>query len=399
MLINALNQLLTALTLNIKVTLLTVARYYKNSYIRLIGVSGEGKLMQAAQIYGPKDIRIEDVNIGTPKPDEVQIKVKYCGICGSDLHEYLSGWGLPAKPYPLTGQTLPVIEGHEFSGEIVAVGDAVKILAVGDRVAVEPILACGYCENCRKGRYNLCLNAVSEDGAANFLGFSANGGFAEFVNVKEVFAHPLPASMSYELGALAEPTAVVYEAIKKSKLRAGQDVAVLGAGPIGLLTAIVAKIAGANHVFIIDVAAERLKVAQQIGFSGVFNPITDDVEKLIRQQVPHGVDIAYEAAGVQPTFDTALKLIKRGGILQVIALFSKPLTVDITNSAITEGIDIYTTISYQNSFPEVIGMIDNNQTLIGQIITKKIKLKDLVEQGILALTTDKTQVKILVTPE
>ncbi|QEA52752.1 2,3-butanediol dehydrogenase [Loigolactobacillus coryniformis] len=355
--------------------------------------------MQAARIYGAKDIRIEDVPLTPPQADEVQLKVKYCGICGSDLHEYLEGWGLPTQPYPLTGQTLPVIEGHEFSGEIVAVGAAVTTLAVGDHVTVEPIIACGDCENCRKGQYNICLNAVAADDAGNFLGFSANGGFAEYATVKAAFTHQLPAGMSYELGALAEPTAVVYEAIKKSRLRAGQDIAILGAGPIGLLTAILAKIAGANHIFVIDVAPERLKVAEQLGFSGVFNPSDADVNALIRQQVPNGVDIAYEAAGVQPTFNTALKLIKRGGILQVIALFGKPITFDITNDVITEGIDIYTTITYQNSFPQVLGIIDNNRELIGQIITKKISLAQLIPEGILALTQDKSQVKILVTPE
>ncbi|WP_439425359.1 2,3-butanediol dehydrogenase [Oenococcus alcoholitolerans] len=355
--------------------------------------------MKAARIYGAKDIRIEDVDIPDPEDDQVQIKVKYCGICGSDLHAYLQGWGLPKEPHPITGRTLPITLGHEFSGQVVKLGKNVSNLKIGDKVAIEPVIACGECENCRKGQYNLCIKAQAKDGAGNFLGFSQDGGFAEYANVKSVFAHKLPAGMNYEIGALAEPTAVVYEALKRSRLRAGQDVAIMGAGPIGLLMALLARIAGANHIFIVDLSEVRLHKAEELGFINTINPGKEDAAETIKGVLPNGVDIAYEAAGVQATFDTALKVTKRGGTLQIVALFGRPITFDMTKDLIMQGINIITTICYNNSFPQVLGILNNNKDLFDKIITKKISLDQLVDQGIKEISADKQQVKILVSAE
>lgn len=354
--------------------------------------------MKAVRIYGEKDIRVEDVDIPEPKDDQVQLKVKYCGICGSDLHAYLEGWGLPTVPYPLTGKTVPITLGHEFSGEVVKVGKDVDGLQVGDHVAVEPLLACGKCENCRAGNYNFCNRAVSTDGAGNFLGFSEDGGMAQYANVQGVFAHKLPEDMSFELGALAEPTAVVYEAVKKSHLREGQNVAVMGAGPIGLLQALLAKIAGANKVYIVDVSKVRLEKAKELGLKHALDPTQVDVEKEIKKDLPNGVDITFECAGVQATFDTALKITKRTGTLQVVALYGKPLTMNMTDDLIMQVLDIITTLCYNNSFPNVLGIIDNHKDLFKKIVTKKVSLDDALDQGIKALATDKSQVKILIDP-
>lgn len=354
--------------------------------------------MKAVRIYGEKDIRVEDVAIPEPKDDQVQIKVKYCGICGSDLHAYLEGWGLPTVPYPLTGKTVPITLGHEFSGEIVKVGKDVDDLKVGDHVAVEPLLACGKCENCRAGNYNFCNRAVSTDGAGDFLGFSEDGGMAEFANVQGVFAHKMPDDMDFELGALAEPTAVVYEAIKKSHLREGQNVAVMGAGPIGLLEAVLAKIAGANHVYIVDVSKVRLAKAKELGIENVLDPTKDNVEQVIKKDLPNGVDITFECAGVQATFDSALKVTKRTGIIQIVALYAKPITMNMTDDLIMQGKDVITTLCYNNSFPNVLGIIDNNKDLFKKVVTKKVSLDDALEDGIKALSTDKSQVKIMIDP-
>ncbi|KRL97266.1 L-iditol 2-dehydrogenase [Liquorilactobacillus satsumensis DSM 16230 = JCM 12392] len=356
-------------------------------------------VVKAARIYGKEDVRIENVALSEPQDDQVQIKVKYCGICGSDLHAYLEGWGLPTIPHPLTGKTVPITLGHEFAGTVVKVGDRVKDLKVGDAVAVEPLIACGKCENCRKGFYNFCNNARAKDGAGNFLGFSDDGGFAEYANVDEFFAHKMPQGLAYELGALAEPTAVVFEAIKKSSLRAGEDVVVEGAGPIGLLTAVLAKLAGANHVFVIDVSEVRLNKAKELGLKRILNPNQVDVSKEVRKECPNGVDVSFEAAGVQATFENALKLTKRTGTLQIVALFGKPLKVDMTNDVIMQGVDIVTTLCYNNSYPEVLGILNNHRELFSKIVTKKIPLAAVVEKGIKALATEKDQVKILVSPE
>lgn len=355
--------------------------------------------MKAVRIYGQEDIRVEDVEIADPKPDQVQIKVKYCGICGSDLHAYLEGWGLPTQPHPLTGKTVPITLGHEFSGEVVKVGADVTSLKVGDPVAVEPLIACGKCENCRAGNYNFCNRVVAKDGAGNFLGFSQDGGMAEYANIDEVFAHKLPDGMGYDLGALCEPTAVAYEAIKKCGLREGQTVAVMGAGPIGLVTAILARIAGANRVYISDVSEVRLEKAKELGFNDVLNPLNDDVEATIKADYPNGVDMTFEAAGVQATLDTALKVTKRTGLVQIVALFGKPVSINLTDNVIMQGINLFSTLCYNNSFDAVLGIMNNNQEQFKPIITKKIGLDNALEEGIKALSSDKSQVKIMLSPE
>ena len=345
------------------------------------------------RISGLKTLRFQN-----QKMIKFKSKLNIVGFVASIYTLTSKAGGLPTVPYPLTGKTVPITLGHEFSGEIVKVGKDVDDLQVGDHVAVEPLLACGKCENCRAGNYNFCNRAVSTDGAGNFLGFSEDGGMAEFANVQGVFTHKMPKDMDFELGALAEPTAVVYEAIKKSHLREGQNVAVMGAGPIGLLEAVLAKIAGANHVYIVDVSKVRLDKAKELGIEHVLDPTHDDVEKIIKQDLPNGVDITFECVGVQATFDSALKVTKRTGIIQVVALYAKPVTMNMTDDLIMQGKDVITTLCYNNSFPNVLGIIDNHKDLFKKVVTKKISLDNALEDGIKALAADKSQVKIVIDP-
>lgn len=355
--------------------------------------------MKAVRIYGKGDVRIEDVAINDPAEDEVQIRVLDCGICGSDLHAFMEGWGLPSQPHPITGKTVPITLGHEFSGQVVQLGSNVDNLQIGDFVAVEPLIACGKCANCRAGNYNFCNKALAKDGAGNFLGFSQDGGMAEFANVQDVFAHKLPDGMSPELGAVCEPVAVAFEALKKSGLHAGQTVAVMGAGPIGLVTAILARIAGATKIFISDVSEVRLSEARKLGFTDIINPAQEDVNDTIRRTVPDGVDVSFECAGVQPTFDTALHVTKRTGIVQIVALYGHSVNINITDDLIMQGIDVITTLCYNNSFPRVLEIINDHRNEFQSIITKRIGLDEALDNGIKTLASDKSQVKILISPE
>lgn len=355
--------------------------------------------MKAVRIYGEGDVRVEDVAIEEPKDNQVQIKVKYCGICGSDLHAYQIGWGLPTQPHPLTGKTVPITLGHEFSGEIVKVGKDVTDFKVGDAIAVEPLIACGKCKNCREGNYNFCDKVVAEDGAGNFLGFSEDGGMAEYANIDDVFAHKMPEGLPYELGALNEPIAVSYEGIKRSGLIVGNTVAVMGAGPIGLTTALLARIAGASRVYISDVSEVRLNKARELGFTDVLNPTKDDVVKVIRADYPDGVDVSFECAGVQATFDTALHVTKRCGTVQLVALFGKDISMNMTDDVIMQGLTLSTTLAYENCFDTTLSIIATHRDQFEPLITKKIGLDDAVEGGVKALAADKSQVKILISPE
>ncbi len=193
--------------------------------------------MTAAVWHGRKDIRLEQVPLpGAPQPGWVQIRVHWCGICGSDLHEYLAGpVFIPVDaPHPLTGIKGQCILGHEFCGEIVATGDGVEGYAPGDKVAADACQHCGQCRFCKTGQYNLCEKLA-------FTGLMNNGAFAELVNVPAELLYRLPEGFPLEAGALIEPLAVGMHAVKKAGSLLGETVVVVGAGTIGLCTIMCAK--------------------------------------------------------------------------------------------------------------------------------------------------------------
>lgn len=222
--------------------------------------------VKAAVLYGSKSLKFEQRDIPDPAGDEVQIKVAFNGICGSDIHEYLDGMDLATIPHPLTKMKAPLIPGHEFSGTICQLGQDVQGLKLGDKIAVEPMIACGRCPSCLAGHYNLCERAIGKDNAAGFLGFSANGGLAERCNVKAKFAHKVPTDFPLDLAALVEPAAVAAQAVSECQPAPGDDVLIQGAGPIGLMTALMVRISGAHRVLINDMSQERLALAKQLGF-------------------------------------------------------------------------------------------------------------------------------------
>ncbi|MFX3633970.1 MAG: 2,3-butanediol dehydrogenase [Candidatus Pristimantibacillus sp.] len=335
--------------------------------------------MKAANIYGARDIRVEEVAIPELKKGMVVVKVAFAGICGSDMHEYIGG------PYPF--RTQPVI-GHEFSGVVTEVGEGVTSVQVGQRVAVEPPIPCGHCANCKKGFTNLCT-------ARQGYGYTASGGFAQYSVVKEENVYVLPDEMSLELGALVEPTAVAVHAVRQSQLKLGDTAAIFGAGPIGLLLLQSVKAAGASQIFIVEVSEERRQKALELGATYAINPIDTDVTQFINDKTNGGVNVAYDAAGVQATFLSGVSVVQPGGEFKVVSIWEKPVTFH-PNTMVATEIKITGSYAYINLFPEVIrllagGIIDGNA-----VITSVIPLEGIVEQGFEVLTTDRKQCKILV---
>lgn len=350
--------------------------------------------MKAARSYGIKEVKIEEMDIREPGANEVQIKVKYTGICGSDVHAYFNGWALPTQPHPITAQTLPVVTGHEISGIVSKTGSDVKNLKVGDRVCVDPLLHCDRCESCKKGFRNCCEHAVGEDGSGNIVGFGTDGGFAEYVNVNATDTYKIPDEMDFMLGALVEPAAVAVQAVHKSGLLVGQDALIYGAGPIGLLLGITAMKAGAR-VIIVDVCEQKLMRARQIGIPFVLNAKDVDVEQKVMQVTGNGVDVAYDAAGVQETLDACAKLIKNRGKVMVVAVFNTPPKVDFA-SLLMKGGDVLTTLCYANVYEETIKLVNQNQELYRNVISKVIPLEEIIKEGFECSEKDRTQAKILV---
>ncbi|MWV42851.1 alcohol dehydrogenase catalytic domain-containing protein [Paenibacillus sp. HJL G12] len=335
--------------------------------------------MKAAHIYGARDIRVENIEIPELQPGTVKVKVEFAGICGSDMHEYLAGI------YPIRKQ--PVL-GHEFSGVVTEVGEGVEGIMVGDKVAVEPLIPCGHCKNCKRGMSNLCTQSQG-------YGYSFSGGFAEYAVARAENVFVLPQNMSLELGALVEPTAVAVHAVRQSQLNLGDSVAILGAGPIGLLLLQAVKAAGAGRIFVVEVSEERRDKALELGATHVINPVTTDAVQLINEMTDGGVDVAYDAAGVQATFESGIMIVRPGGEFKIVSLWEKPVNFNPSIIVKTEA-KISGSYAYNNLFPEVINLLASGAINGNAVITSMIALDDIVEKGFEQLTKDRKQCKILV---
>ena len=249
--------------------------------------------MKAARFHGPKDIRIDDIAEPATRPGTVKVEVQWCGICGTDLHEYLEGpiFAPPADtPHPLTGETVPITLGHEFAGVVAELGSGVTDLAVGDRVVVEPYIVCGRCDACRQGRYNVCATL-------GFVGLSGfGGGFSQYVVAERKWIHPI-GDLGTDVGALVEPLAVAYHAVRLSGAKPGQTGLVFGAGPIGLVTAAALKAAGVEDVIVVEPADIRKAKAPTAGATHVVDPTDGDVVAQVLDLTDgRGADVSFECA-------------------------------------------------------------------------------------------------------
>lgn len=352
--------------------------------------------MRALRFYGQRDIRLEEIPGPQVRPGTVKIKVDWCGICGTDLHEYLGGpIFIPKRgsPHPLTGETLPLVLGHEFAGQVVAIGEGVTRVKVGDAVTVEPVLHCGECPECRSGAYNICRQI-------GFHGLSGGGGgFAEFTVVPEYMAHKLPAGMSTELGALVEPVAVGFHAVRRSKIAPGESAIVFGAGPIGLIVLQCLRAAGASQVAVVEVAAARKEMARKLGASLVIDPREEDVVAAARAATGDvGYDAAFDCAGLPITFQQALGAVRRRGTLVNVAIWEEPTQIHLNDLVFSE-VNLTGVLCYNNEYAATIAMMADGRIPAGELITKRIKLADIVEEGFGELVRNKDRnVKILVQP-
>ncbi|MNX31850.1 Sorbitol dehydrogenase [compost metagenome] len=349
--------------------------------------------MKALRWHGLKDLRLENIEEPTALPGKVKIKVEWCGICGSDLHEYTAGpiFIPEGAPHPITGEQAPIVMGHEFSGKIVEVGDGVTKVNVGDRVVVEPIYSCGKCDACKAGYYNLCSTM-------GFLGLAGGGGgFSEYVAAEEYMVHKIPDNISYEQGALVEPSAVALHAVRQSKLKVGDKAVVFGAGPIGLLVIEALKASGAAEIYAVELSAERKQKATELG-AIVIDPKQYDVVEEIHNRTNGGVDVAFEVTGVPPVLTQALNSTKIGGELMIVSIFEKEAPIKPNNIVMMER-TIKGIIGYRNVFPAVISLMTQGYFSAEKLITKRIKLDEVIEEGFEALLKEKNHVKILVKAE
>lgn len=264
--------------------------------------------MRVALLTGPKRIEIEERPVPQPGPGEVLVKVGAVGVCGSDVHYYAEGRIGSAKV------VYPTVLGHEPSGVVEAVGEGVS-LEPGTRIAVEPAYPCGRCEHCRDGRGNICPNV-------QFLATPPiEGIFAQYKLMPESSCIPIPDTMTLVEGALLEPLGVALHAVRLAHIEVGDSVGIFGSGPIGLVTLLAARAAGADRIFMTDLVPERLAFARQLGATAVMNPADGDVIEWIHDETNgRGVDVTFEAAGEQQTVTHACIAARIGGQALIIGI-------------------------------------------------------------------------------
>jgi L-iditol 2-dehydrogenase len=262
-----------------------------------------------------------------PGPDEVLVKVRSVGICGSDMHWYLDGsiYGFLA--------TYPLVLGHEPAGEVVAVGKRVSGLRAGDRVSIEPTISCGHCEYCARGQHNNCVQS-------QFMGSPQLPGLLrEYAVVPAHNSELIPENFSYTQASLIEPVAVIMHMLELVQIHTGDSVAILGAGPIGLLAAAVARHCGASQVLIADKLPHRIKIAQDLGATAAV-PLQQFPELIGDKTRGRGVDLAIDAAGAAETINAGLAVTRLGGTFVLIGIpHQVPVGVDLF-SAMTKEIRI-----------------------------------------------------------
>ena len=269
--------------------------------------------IQAAIYKGDKTFAIENRSVSPPGPGEVQLDVAYCGVCGTDLHIYLGH--MDAR----VGFERAI--GHEMSGVIAAVGEGVDGLSEGQNVVVRPLAACGDCPACNAGHDHICHTL-------KFIGIDTDGAFQEKWNVPADTIHVLPEGVDLAHAALIEPLAVACHDIERGQVAEGEDVLVIGGGPIGLLVALVARHAGGN-VTISEINEHRLAYAEKLGFK-TLNPKNDDVAKAMHEGTGgKGADVVFEVSGTQPGVDLMTAAAATRGRIVMVAIHATKPNIDM----------------------------------------------------------------------
>lgn len=351
--------------------------------------------MRAARFHARNDIRIEDIPEPELRPGTVAIDVAWCGICGTDLHEYLEGpiFVPPAgHPHPISGESAPVTMGHEFSGTITALGQGVDDLEVGQNVVVEPYIIAEDVDTGPGQSYQL-----SKD--MNFIGLGGHGGgLSEKIVVQRRWVHPI-GDIPLDQAALIEPLSVAHHAATRSGAAAGQTAIVGGAGPIGLLTAAVLKAKGLT-VFISELSEARKAMAESTGVADeVFDPRESDVAESVRQRTDgKGADVGFECSSVPAVLDMLIDATRPGGVIVNVSIWGHRPEVDLPSLVLKE-IDLRGTIGYAGDHPETIRLVSEGTIDLSAFITARIGLDDLITGGFDELIdNNEHHVKIIVDP-
>jgi len=342
--------------------------------------------MRAALLYGVKDLRIREVEIPEIEYGEVLVKVRAATTCGTDLKIFQRGY--------VNGVIkLPTVFGHEWAGDVAEVGEGISWLKKGMRVRAGNSAPCLKCRMCQKGNYNLCEDMMWLWGA-----------YAEYIKIPSrmvlVNTQEIPSHVSYEEAAITEPLACVLHGVEKAGVKLGDTVAIIGAGPIGLLHLLTVKKMGASRVIISDMVDERLQLASKLGADETINAKNEDpVEKTKKLTDGYGADIVIEAIGLPATWEQALKMARKGGTVLEFGGCPPKTEIKVSTEQLHYGETtllgaFHTTPTH---FKKALNLIASGNINVKPLITKKMEL-DKIAEAFEILATSKKEIKIAITP-
>ena len=326
------------------------------------------RTMRVSRLHAIRDLRLENLPRPTPGPGEVLLRVACVGVCGSDVHYYVEG--------RIGDQVVaaPIILGHEFSAWVAGLGTGVEGLEIGQLVTVEPAIHCGECESCREGHPNLCPSV-------RFCGPPpVDGVFAEYTVMPAENCFPLPEGFGSVEGAMLEPLGIAIHTVDLAHLKPGQIVAVLGAGPIGLLTAAVAKAAGASAIYMTEPLAYRRRFALDHIADAALNPDdTDVVAEIMRLTGGRGVDVAFEAAGAPETPEQAAAVARPGGKMIVVGIPSDDTMTLTATTVRRKGLTIKLVRRMKHTYPRAIRLVQTGMVDVKSLVTHLLPLERITE--------------------
>lgn len=342
--------------------------------------------MKAAMLHGVKDLRVEDVDVPGVGIGEVLVKIKAATTCGTDVKIYQRG-------YVEKIIKLPTIFGHEWAGEVVEVGEDLDWPKKGMRVRAGNSAPCLHCNMCQKGKYNLCENMIWLWGAyAEYIEVPAR---IVLVNMQEI-----PSHVSFEEAAITEPLACVLHGVEEANVKLGDTVAVVGAGPIGLLHLLTVKKMGAEKIVVIDLVDERLNVAKELGADETINAGKENsVEKVRQLTGGYGADIVIEAIGSPATWEQALRLARKGGTILEFGGCPPGTEIKLNTEMLHYG-ELTVLGAFHTTplhFRKALNLISSRTVDVRPLVTKRMRLED-IKQAFEILSTSKNEIKIAIVP-
>ncbi|KAJ9480651.1 hypothetical protein VN97_g12893 [Penicillium thymicola] len=352
-----------------------------------------GRTMKSVRFHGPGDVRVDNVEEPICGKGQVKMRPAYVGICGTDLHEYISGPVLiPKQPHHITGSTYPVTMGHEFGGIVEEVGEDVINVVPGQRAVVRPTIFDGTCTACNQGYSHCCENI-------GFIGLSGyGGGMSKKIVAPAGHFYPIPENVSLEAAAFIEPLAVAWHAVNISPFKPGDSVLVVGGGPIGLGVVQVLKLHGAKNIMVSELLENRKKYCLDYGATHILDPRGVNVAQKARELTDGiGADVIFDAAGVEKAIVGAIPACRTQGTIVNIAVWEKSPALPVNQLMYNEVRYMGAALFDESSFVDTIRAVSYGQLKPEAMITSRVSLDEVVDKGFKALLENRDQhCKILV---